>query len=420
MTATARGLGGGVVVVLLALAVGYGVGQHGLPVPMSTALVEQPTAKAVDTDKGKILYYRNAMGLPDTSPVPKKDDMGMDYVPVYASEASAEPGTVTLSPERIQKLGVRTEIVSKRDLAHPIHAVGTVQIDETRQTVIAPRFEGWISKLIVDTTGQKIKKGDPLFECYSPQLVQIETEYLAFADADFGGGVKNGSLERLRTLAVPEEEISRLQKEKKVSRTIIVRALADGAVLSKQAVEGMKFAPGDTLYQVADLSNVWVIVDVYEQDLERAAIGQEATISINALPREAFTGKVGFIYPSINKDSRTAKVRVDLPNPNGLLRTDMYAGVEIAMPSAASVIAVPASAILNSGETQMILVERGDGVFQPHPVKTGAQGDGYVEILEGVSEGDRIVTSANFLIDAESNLRAALQSFTVPDAGAKQ
>ena len=404
--------------VLVALAVGYSLGQK-MTLMNRPSSTEGAAPTGASAGKGKILYYRNAMGLPDTSPVPKKDDMGMDYVPVYEGDAKVEPGTVSLSPERIQKLGVRTEVVGKHVLSRLVRAVGTVQIDETRQTIIAPRFEGWIGKLNVDAIGKQVKKGDPLFDCYSPQLIQIETEYLAFADADLGMGSKNGSLERLRTLAVPEEEITRLQRERKTNNTIILRAPSDGTVLEKQAVEGMKFSSGDMLYRLSDLSHVWVLVDVYEQDLARIEVGQTAKISISALLNEAFTGTVSFIYPTLNKETRTAKVRIELPNPKGVLRTDMYTDVEIGTGEGSGVIAVPTSAVLNSGKTQIVLVERGDGLFQPHPVKIGARGDGVIEVLDGVAEGDKIVTSANFLIDAESNLRAALQSFTAPETGAK-
>ena len=404
--------------VLVALAVGYSLGQK-MTLMNQSSSTEGMAPTDASAGKGKILYYRNAMGLPDTSPVPKKDDMGMDYVPVYENDTQAEPATVSLSPERIQKLGVRTEVVGKHVLSRLVRAVGTVQIDETRQTIIAPRFEGWVGKLNVDAIGKQVKKGDPLFDCYSPQLIQIETEYLAFADADLGTGTKNGSLKRLRTLAVPEEEIARLQRKKKTNNTIILRAPRDGTILEKQAVEGMKFSSGDMLYRLSDLSHVWVLVDVYEQDLARIAVGQTAKISISALPGDVFMGTVSFISPTLNKETRTVKVRIELPNPKGVLRTDMYADVEVRTGEGSGVIAIPTSAVLNSGKAQIVLVERGDGLFQPHLVKIGAQVDGVVEVLDGVSEGDKIVTSANFLIDAESNLRAALQGFTQSETGGK-
>ena len=400
--------------IVAALAVGYGVGQN-MPMPDAPVPAEKPVATPVVEGKGNILYYRNPMGLPDTSPVPKQDAMGMDYVPVYASEAQAERGTVTLPSERIQKLGVRTESVERRSLSHPIRAVGTVQIDETRQTIVAPRCEGWIGKLRVNATGQQVKKDEPLFDFYSPELIQIETDYLSFVVADLGKGYKNGSIEKLRTLAVPEEEIARLQKEKTVNHAITLRAPSDGTVLDKQAVEGMKFSSGDTLYRLADLSNVWALVDVYEQDLAQMVVGQSAVVTLNAYAGKSFEGKVGFIYPAINKETRTAKLRIDLPNLTGELRTDMYANVEIGTLPRENVLTVAAESVLNSGASKTVLLDLGEGRFKPQPVTTGVEGDGRVEIIEGVKEGDRVVTSASFLIDAESSIRAALQDFSTPE-----
>jgi membrane fusion protein, copper/silver efflux system len=381
---------------------------------------------AASGDKGKILFYRAPMSS-DTSPVPTKDAMGMDYVPVYESDTKEEPGAVRLSAEHIQKLGVRTETAARRNLTQAVHAVGTIQIDETRQTVVAPRFEGWVEKLYADTTGMQVKKGDPLFVFYSPDLTHIEAEYpfshSQIMAGDMGGKTAstpshsmNGTVEKLQSLAVPEDEIERLKKEHTANYHITFRAPADGTVMEKQAVEGMRFSPGDMLYRLADLSNVWVMADIYEQDLAHIIIGQPAKVTINAYPGKVFEGKVGFVYPTINKDTRTAKLRIDLPNPTGELRTDMYADVQIEAGAANDMLAVPASAILNSGERQVVLVDMGDGRFRPQPVKTGMQGGGYVEILDGLKEGDRVVTSANFLIDAESNLRAALQGFAQPEA----
>lgn len=376
-------------------------------------------AEALSEDKGKILYYRNPMGLQDTSPAPKKDAMGMDYIPVYESEAKAVSGTVQISPERIQKLGVKTEVIGKRSLAQTVRAVGTVQIDERRQTVIAPRFEGWVEKLHADATGIQVRKGDPLFVFYSPDITHIEAEYPFTRSMDATTASKkvvNGTIERLQTLAVPPEEIERLKRERTASYHITFRAPADGTVMEKQAVEGMKFSPGDMLYRMADLSNVWVMAEVYEQDLARISVGQPAKITINAYLGKTFEGQVGFIYPNINKDTRTAKIRIDLPNPTGELRTDMYANVELGGSAENSILAVPTSAILNSGARLIVLVDLGDGRFQPRPVKIGTRSGDYAEILDGLNEGDRVVTSANFLIDAESNLKAALQGFAQPEA----
>jgi Cu(I)/Ag(I) efflux system membrane fusion protein len=412
-------------VLMAVIGAGYGLDQHA-PRAEEMPVAEKANA-GLPEDKGKILYYRNPMGLPDTSPGPKKDTMGMDYVAVYEHETQDDTGMVRISPERIQKLGVRTETAERRALARTVHAVGTIQIDETRQTIIAPRFEGWIEKLYVGATGIQVKKGDPLFVFYSPDLVHIEAEYpfshrqnmtgdMGDKMAPAPGHPMNGTIERLRSLALPQDEIDRLQREETANYHMTLRAPADGAIMEKHAIEGMKFSSGDMLFRLVDLSNVWVMVDIYERDWARVASGQTATITINAFPGKTFAGKVSFIYPDINRSTRTAKIRIDLPNPTGALRTEMYADVAIESPLGSDVLTVPAAAVLNSGERQIVLVDLGRGRFQPRPVKVGASGDGHVEILDGLNEGDRVVTSANFLIDAESNMRAALQGFTAPEA----
>lgn len=380
-----------------ALAVGYGAGREAPPQAASVEAGASPEA-------GKILYYRNPMGLADTSPVPKQDSMGMDYIPVYENEARAEPGTVQVGAERVQRLGVRTEAAARRDMARTVHAVGTIQVDETRQTVVAPRFEGWIGKLTADATGRQVKKGDALFDFYSPQIVQIEAEYLSLAAGD------SRSVGRLTTLAVPDGEIKRLQRERTINNAITYRAPIDGTIMEKQAVAGMRFASGDTLYRLVDLSTVWAVVDIYEQDLERVSVGQPAQVTLNAYPDKIFEGKVAFVYPALNPATRTAKARIELPNPDGLLRTDMYAAVALTATGGGDALAVPASAVLDGGTRKTVLIDRGEGLFQSRPVKTGAESGGYVAILDGVSEGERVVTNASFLIDAESNMRAALQN----------
>lgn len=366
----------------------------------------------------KILYYRNPMGLSDTSPVPKKDSMGMDYIPVYESEAKeSTEGTVKLTPERVQRLGVKSETVELRDLSHTIHAVGTIQLDEAKQTVIAPRYEGYVEQLAIKTSGEKVRKGDVLLTFYSPQLVQIENEYLVSrSDSTDMKKVKtNGSLEKLRTLAVPDEEIQRLQREKTVNNNIALRAPADGTVLDKQAIDGMKFSPGDILYRLADLSDVWVIARIYEKDLAQVLPEQVVKVTVSTCPNQTFDGKVAFIYPDIDTDTRTAKVRIELPNPDGNLRLAMFADVKINSPVEKNVLAIPTSALLNSGEKQSVLVDLGDGRFRDQPVKLGVYTENYIQVIGGLKEGDRVVTSASFLIDAESNIRAALQNFAAPE-----
>jgi Cu(I)/Ag(I) efflux system membrane fusion protein len=374
----------------------------------------------------KILYYRNPMGLPDTSPVPKKDSMGMDYIPVYAEDAG-ETGIVKINPERIQMLGVRTEAVTRRSIAHTVRAIGTVAADERRIGVVNPKFEGWIEKLLVNTTGQAVRRGEPLLEVYSPDLVLAQREYLvaraaladmAHADAmarDNAKAIADAALSRLKNWDISADQLARLQRSGVATRTLALSAPIGGIVMEKTALQGLHFAAGDMLYRITDLSAVWLLADVFEQDLAQIRPGQSAKITVRAYPGRAFDGRVAFVYPTVNAQTRTAKVRIEVPNPDLLLKTDMYATVEIAAPvDSATVLAVPDSAVLDTGTKQTVLVDRGEGRFEPRAVKLGARADGYAAVLEGVREGEKVVTGANFLIDAESNLRAALQGFTAP------
>jgi len=395
-------------------------GRAFVPVYSDAPATAQPDQRQAG-GKDKILFYRNPMGLPDTSPVPKKDSMGMDYIPVYQGDA-AEAGIVKIAPGRIQQLGVRTEAASTRTITRSIRAVGTVALDERRIAVVAPRFEGWITKLLVNTTGQPVRKGEPLAEVYGPDLLLAQQEYRIARDAT--GRVDEGDMMvRRNTNTIADAALARfrnwgispaLGKDGRLALT----APIDGIVMEKQAVDGLHFAAGDMLYRIADLSTVWVLADVFEQDLGSVRPGQDAKITVTAYPDRAFSGKVAFIYPAINKETRTAKVRVELPNPDLALKTDMYATAEITAPAGPSVVTVPDSAVLDSGARQVALVERGEGRFEPRPVKVGQRGGGYAEIREGVSVGEKVVVGANFLIDAESNLRSALQAFTAPMQGA--
>ena len=373
----------------------------------------------------KILYYRNPMGLPDTSPTPKKDPMGMDYIPVYEGEGSAPAdATVKISIDRIQKLGIRTEQVGMRELTRIVRAVATVQADERRLYTVAPRFEGWIERLHVNATGQAVKKGDPLMDVYSPELITAQHEYLT---AKRGGGRVEGSgsevreamerlaesaLQRLRNWDISDSDLQALRQKGEFTHSVTFRSAVNGVVLDKPAIQGQRFMAGEMLYRIADLSNVWMLADVFEQDLALVREGQLATVRIEAYPETAFNGKVTFIYPTVNPETRTAKVRIELPNPQGLLKPAMYGRVELASSkSKDKILTVPISAVLNTGTRQSVLVDLGEGRFEPRMVKLGAHGDDYAEVLEGLAAGEMVVVKANFLIDAESNLKAALDSF---------
>lgn len=381
-------------------------------------------------DKRRILYYRNPMGLPDTSPVPKKDSMGMNYLPVYADEGSAgdAPGTVRISPGRLQTLGVRTqEVVLRPSLTRTVRAAGSVQFNERHLATVTTKVAGWIEHLAVAATGDPVRRGQVLAEIYSPDLVAAEEEYLVAArmGGAMGGSMGHGSpgalmaasLQRLRSLDVPEDEIARLRRTGKATRRIAVLAPADGVVIDKPAQEGMRVDAGQSLYKTADLSDVWLIAEVQEPDLGAVQPGASAEATFVAFPGRMFSGTVDFIYPALSTETRTARARIVIPNPHQELRAAMYASVQIATPAAAgAVLAVPPSSVIDSGARQVVLIDRGDGRFEPRPVRLGARGDDWVQIIDGVKAGEKVVTGASFLIDAESNLRAALQGFTAPPA----
>jgi Cu(I)/Ag(I) efflux system membrane fusion protein len=374
----------------------------------------------------KILYYRNPMGLPDTSPVPKKDWMGMDYIPVYEGEEQDDGKTVKVSLDKIQRSGVRTEVVDSRAIVRPVRAVSTVMHDESRLTVVTMRSDGFVEDLFVSRTGQHVHAGEPLFRVYSAEIQRAQIDLLiAMGTGQRGSGIPaadanrnlEGALQRLRNLAVPESRIREVREKSVSPRTLDWPAPATGDVIEKKIINGQRVQAGQELYRIADHGHLWVIADVAESDLPAIKIGTRATVTVRAYPAQPIEGEVTFIYPELRMETRTARVRIEVPNPDGRLKVDMYADVVFqAGASEEPAIAVPASAVIDSGTRQVVLVVKGEGRFEPRVVKLGRRGDGYVEVLDGISKGEEVVTAATFLIDAESNLRAALQAFTQPEA----
>ncbi len=407
-------------IIAAALGTGYWLGGRNAP-----AAAPQTASSAPAKKEPKLLFYRNPMGLPDTSPVPKKDEMGMDYIPVYEGDEDGSPaaaGQVRISAEKIQKLGVRSEAASLRELARVVRAVGRVEANERLTYTIAPKFEGWIERLHVNTTGQTVGKGHPLLEVYSPELVSAQKEYaiavqgqksLQQGSAEAQAGMKQlaeSSLTRLRNWDISDEQLQALARGGETRRTLTLRSPANGIVMEKKAVQGMRFMPGDVLYQIADLSSVWIIADVFEQDLGLVKPGQTARIKVNAYPDREFSARVVYVYPTLNPQTRTIPVRLELANPGGLLKPAMFADVELTAPGQGKVLTVPASAVLHGGTRDTVLVELAEGRFEPREVKLGRQGGDYVEVREGLGEGEKVVTAANFLIDSESNLKAAFSA----------
>ncbi|UPK24185.1 efflux RND transporter periplasmic adaptor subunit [Bradyrhizobium sp. 195] len=372
-------------------------------------------SKAADAKaERKINYYRNPMGLPDTSPVPKKDSMGMDYIAVYEGE-DTDDGSVKLSLGKIQRTGARSEPVVRRPVTTLIRAPGTVQEDERRVSVVALRFEGFVESVANVTTGDHVHKGQPLLNVYSPALSSAAAEYLSAFNAGATGKELKGARRRLENLATPEAAIKELERTKEISLSIPWLAPQDGEILERNVVPGMRAGPGDVLFRIADHRLVWVLIDVAERDLPQVAVGTKVTIRPRAFAGQSFAGTVALIYPHLNAATRTARIRVEVPNPDEVLRPEMYVDAEIEAGTPGPVLAVAESAVLDSGSRQAVLVDRGEGRFEPREVKLGRRGGGFVEVTQGVSEGEAVVTSANFLIDAESNLKAALKGFTAPE-----
>ncbi len=419
----------GAVVVLCVGAAGYGLGVR------KTGNIEQ------NVSGKKILFYRNPMGLPDTSPLPKKDSMGMDYVPVLDGEmnatddkqtASTGSGQVSISIQKVQKLGVKSEAATLRNLDKTIRAVGRVEVNEARTYTIAPKFEGWVERLYVNTTGQAVSKGQRLFDVYSPELISALREYALAAQGEASlqdtgseapvysakssmSQLAAASLARLKNWGIGEQQIRQF-KNSKEQRSVTFYAPVSGAVIDKKAVQGMRFMPGEVLYQIADLSSVWVVAEVAEQDIGQVRVGNVAHVTLDAYQNKIFQGKIAFISPTLNAVTRTVQVRVEMPNRQGLLKPAMFANMELAASPRAShgvsqngkVLTVPTSAVIDSGTRQIVLVQRAEGHFEPRTVKLGSRSENYVEVVEGLAAGEQVVTSANFLIDAESNLKAAL------------
>ena len=359
----------------------------------------------------RIKFYRNPMGLPDTSPVPKKDNMGMDYLPVLEGGAGEDQGIVVVPPGRLQSTGVRSEPVETRRIAQTVRVPGTVQLDERRIAVVATRSDAYVDKVADVTTGDKVRKGEPLLTLYSPEINAAAAQVIANPGFD-------GSRRRLENLNVSDAAIAEIERTHKVPASIVWSAPRDGVVLERGAVEGMKAAAGAMLFRIADISTMWVLADVPEHGIAAVHPGETVAVTVRSQPGRIYTGRVALIYPQVNAATRSTRVRIELPNPDGSLLADMYADVAIETGTPAPVVAVPDDAVVDSGTSQSVIIDRGGGRLEPRPVKVGVRGDGYVEIRQGLRLGERVVTGANFLIDAESNLKSTLEGLAAADVDA--
>lgn len=373
----------------------------------------------------KILYYKCPMGQPDYSQVPGKAQCGMDYIPVYEDEAETAtgPGEIYITPEKVQRIGVRSEEVKEMPLKKVIRTVATVDYDETRLFTINTKIEGWIERLYVNATGRELKKGEHLLDIYSPDLVSTQEEYLlaletkkrlgpgALPDAVEGAEyILDATRRRLKNWDISDDQIEALEKSKKPTKTLALHSPVEGIVIEKMAVQGMKVMPGEKLLGIANLSNVWLYANIYEYELSLVKAGQKARVTINAYPGETFYATVSYIYPYLNTETRTAKVRLEMTNPGFRIKPGMYANMEIESVISQKAVAVPEDALLDTGERQAVIIDVGAGKFKMQEVKVGLKGEGYYQILSGLAPGWRVVTSANFLIDSESSFRSTAQT----------
>ena len=385
-------------------------------VPIKNTTQSDPPQK----DKGKILYWRAPMDPNEIYNHPGKSKMGMDLVPVYADEASGS-GIVTIDPAVEQNMNVKIETVQKKNLSGIVVTNGVLSINETNQYVVTTRIAGWIEKLYVNYTGQKVSRGSKLMDIYSPELVSAQQELLTALSyqnttnssslnsiRESGNELVKNAMKKLELLEVPDDEIKRLVNIKEVKTNLTLYAQQSGTVLEKNIVEGQKIMGGMPLLKIANLSNLWLMADIYEYELSKISLGSKVNVNYNFLPGKSFSGKVSFIYPTIDAKSRTVKIRIDVDNNSGKLKPEMFANVEIVGNNLGMSPVVPENAVIRSGMKNIVIVALGKGRFKPQEVKLGGYSDGYYQVSNGLSEGMRIVTSAQFLIDSESNLRSAI------------
>lgn len=381
-------------------------------------------------DEDEILYWTCPMHPHVKEHGPGKcPECGMDLVPVRVENEkvqapAADPrAEVSIDPRRQQLIGVRTAAVESASLAKMIRTVGLVRYDETRLTDVNLKLEGWIRDLHVDYTGEFVRKGEPLFTLYSPELLTTQQEYLLalktrdqvsrsqIADArEYADRLVESARRRVELWDLPADQLSALDETRKPQTAVTFRSPATGYVIEKQALQGMHVMPGQTLYKIANLSGVWVEADIYEREMPLVKVGQRATVTLDAYPGETFRGRAIYIYPFVVEQTRTVRVRFEFANRGGRLKPGMYANVTLETPIGRGVT-IPSNALLDSGTRQMVFVAEGDGYFEPRDVKVGQRLGDRIQILDGLTEGEAVASGATFFIDSESQLRASVQGF---------
>jgi Cu(I)/Ag(I) efflux system membrane fusion protein len=379
------------------------------------------SSEAKPTGERKIKYWKSSMDPTYVSDKQGKDQMGMDLIPVY--EDQVQEGAISIDPVTVQNMGIRTAMVEEKELTRTIRTVGNVDYNEELLYTVNTKISGWIEKLYVENTGDPVKKGQPLLEIYSPELVSTQQEYLTalknfqqLKDSPYPETRKGAeellksTKQRLLYWDISEGQIDQLEKSGEVKKTMILYSPANGVVTEKNVIEGTAVSMGSELYKIADLSTVWVLAKIYEYELPYIKIGQMAQIELSYFPGEVLSGKISYIYPYLNQGTRDVKVRIELPNPELKLKPEMYSNVTIASTLPGKSLVIPEEAVIHSGKREIVFVDAGGGKYSPREVVTGASGEGsVVEVKSGLMPDEMVVVSAQFMLDSESKTQEAIK-----------
>ncbi|MDA3861324.1 MAG: efflux RND transporter periplasmic adaptor subunit [Melioribacteraceae bacterium] len=371
----------------------------------------------IDSKDRKIIYYRAPMNPNEVYDEPGKSQMGMDLVPVYEDEGGAS-GVVTVDGSVLQSMNVKMEFVKSKNLSSVIYTNGNLQTDERKEFALSTKFDGWIEKLYINFVGQKVSKGQKLVDIYSPKLVAAQQELLTAVNYESAingsskGEMISNAKRKLELFDISNEDIDKIIKTKETNKYMTLYAPFSGTVLSKNVIEGEMVKAGMEIIKMADLSTLWLKADIYESDLGKVSIGSQAEANFSYNAGKTYKGKISFIYPTINPTSRTATVRIDLTNNNHELKPSMFGNVTIKGNNLGEVLVVSETAILRSGKNNIVILSLGEGKFKPVDVKLGLYSEGYYQILSGLKLNDVFVSSGQFMIDSESNLRSAVKLFT--------
>lgn len=405
-----------VVVILLA-------GPYVLKIVTDKTMRTPAASKTESSNQG-----HTAQAVPDAAPaVTGKAESGHEGHTAAAttsasaaeSQADQETPTIEIPTDKQQMIGIRTTEVELKPFRKVIRTVGKIDYDERRIATVNMKFEGWVEVLHVDYSGRYVRKGEPLVEIYSPELLATQREYLSIVKwskqvkpegepgrmlTNDAQSMREAAKQRLRNWDISDAQIRRIEETGKTSKTLTLYSPVNGYVVQKMAIRGMRAMPGEKLFDIADLSSVWVIADIYEQELSLIKVNQAADISISSFPGKEFRSRIDYVYPTISGDTRTARARFTIPNPGGRLKPQMFANVEIKIDMGKK-LAIPDSAVIDSGRRQVVYVDKGEGVFEPREVMLGITADGLREVLMGLKAGERVASSGTFLIDSEAQLK---------------